>query len=143
MLRNLISNSSDSTDSNINMEQVSATPSIEGLMWRPSDVQNHQMTKLREKINAKFNIDLEDYTQFHKWSCENYDQFWGQVWKFCNVVSSCTESLAEDQVIDKSVPIEKVPKWFQGVQLNYAENILRYVSKQSMIFDVERSTFSF
>ena len=107
------------------MEQVSATPSIEGLMWRPSDVQNHQMTKLREKINAKFNINLEDYSQFHKWSCENYDQFWGQVWKFCNVVSSCTESLAEDQVIDKSVPIEKVPKWFQGVQLNYAENILR------------------
>ena len=125
MLRNLNSNSSDSADSNINMEQVSATPSIEGLMWRPSDVQNHQMTKLREKINAKFNIDLEDYTQFHKWSCENYDQFWGQVWKYCNVVSSCTESLAEDQVIDKSVPIEKVPKWFQGVQLNYAENILR------------------
>ena len=125
MLRNLISNSSDSTDSNINMEQVSATPSIEGLMWRPSDVQNHQMTKLKEKINAKFNVDLQDYPQFHKWSCENYDKFWGQVWKFCNVVSSCTESLAEDQVIDKSVPIEKVPKWFQGVQLNYAENILR------------------
>jgi len=122
------------------MEQVSATPSIEGLMWRPSDVQNHQMTKLREKINAKFNIDLEDYTQFHKWSCENYDQFWGQVWKFCNVVSSCTESLAEDQVIDKSVPIEKVPKWFQGVQLNYAENILRYKNddKIALYYTTER-----
>lgn len=122
------------------MEQVSATPSIEGLMWRPSDVQNHQMTKLREKINAKFNINLEDYSQFHKWSCENYDQFWGQVWKFCNVVSSCTESLAEDQVIDKSVPIEKVPKWFQGVQLNYAENILRYKNddKIALYYTTER-----
>ena len=147
MLRNLISNSSDSADSNINMEQVSATPSIEGLMWRPSDVQNHQMTKLREKINAKFNVDLEDYPQFHKWSCENYDQFWRQVWKFCDIVNISTDIVhrycAEDHVIDKSVPIEKVPKWFQGVQLNYAENILRYVSKQSMIFDVERSTFFF
>jgi hypothetical protein len=30
MLRNLISNSSDSADSNINMKQVIATPSIEG-----------------------------------------------------------------------------------------------------------------
>ena len=128
MLRNLISNSSDSADSNINMEQVSAIPSIEGLMWRPSDVQNHQMTKLREKINAKFNIDLEDYPQFHKWSCENYDQFWRQVWKFCDIVNSCARDgvfTTEDHVIDKSVPIEKVPKWFQGVQLNYAENILR------------------
>jgi len=134
MLRNLISNSSDSADSNINMEQVSATPSIEGLMWRPSDVQNHQMTKLREKINAKFNIDLEDYPQFHKWSCENYDQFWGEVWNFCNIVSSSTEPGAENHVIDKSVPIEKVPKWFQGVQLNYAENILRYKNDDKIAF---------
>merc|ERR1719189_2509934 len=134
MLRNLISNSSDSADSNINMEQVSATSPIEGLMWRPSDVQNHQMTKLREKINAKFNIDLQDYPQFHKWSCENYDQFWGQVWKFCGIVSSSTESGAEDNVIDKSVPIEKVPKWFQGVQLNYAENILRYKNDDKIAF---------
>ena len=30
MLQNLISNSSDSADSNINMKQVIATPSIEG-----------------------------------------------------------------------------------------------------------------
>jgi len=116
------------------MEQVSATSPIEGLMWRPSDVQNHQMTKLREKINAKFNIDLQDYPQFHKWSCENYDQFWGQVWKFCGIVSSSTESGAEDNVIDKSVPIEKVPKWFQGVQLNYAENILRYKNDDKIAF---------
>ena len=137
MLRNLISNSSDSADSNINMEQVSATSPIEGLMWRPSDVQNHQMTKLREKINAKFNIDLEDYPQFHKWSCENYDQFWGQVLDFCNVVCSLPLGPAllskyqldivqrPEKVIDKNVPINKVPKWVPGVKLNYAENLLR------------------
>ena len=124
MLRNLISHSSVSSDTEktSKMDKVSASPAIEGLMWRPSDVQNHQMTKLREKINSKFNINLENYTQFHKWSCENYDQFWGQVWDFCNIVSSVERP---ENVIDKNVPIDKVPKWFQGVQLNYAENLLR------------------
>ena len=44
-----------------------------------------------------------------------------------------TLKTTEDHVIDKSVPIEKVPKWFQGVQLNYAENILRYTANISVV----------
>ena len=121
MLRNFISVSSDTPGK---MDEVSAAPPFEGLMWRPSNVQNHQMTKLREEINAKFNVNLEDYYQFHKWSCDNYDLFWGQVWDFCKIISS---NQRPDVVIDKSEPIEKVPKWFNGVKLNYAENLLRYL----------------
>jgi len=132
----------ESESKNTKMDKVSASPAIEGLMWRPSDVQNHQMTKLREKINSKFNVNLENYTQFHKWSCENYDQFWGQVWDFCNVISwnpcrtthPVNGSTRPEKVIDKNVPINQVPKWFEGVQMNYAENLLRHKNDEKIAF---------
>lgn len=37
-------------------------------------------------------------------------------------------------MIDKNVPINKVPKWFQGVQLNYAENLLRHKNDEKIAF---------
>ena len=104
------------------MDQVSPTPTYEGLMWSPSNVKDHQLTKLRDVINAKYDLALEDYHQLHKWSCDHYDLFWGHVWDMCAIVSS---SNPQEKVVDKNVPMENIPQWFPGVQLNYAENLLR------------------
>jgi len=35
-------------------DQVSPLPPMEGLMWTPPSIKDHQMTKLRETINAKY-----------------------------------------------------------------------------------------
>ena len=40
------------------MDQVSPAPPHEGLLWSPSNVKDHQLTKLRELINAKHDLVL-------------------------------------------------------------------------------------
>lgn len=46
--------------------------------------------------------------------------FWGEVWDFAGVLYS--EPYAS--VVDETLSIDTVPKWFTGAKLNYAENLL-------------------
>lgn len=108
--------------SNMEDNHVSPAPSVEGLMWQPLNVDSHNLTLLRQQINAEHGIELKDYQELHKWSCQNYHLFWGHVWDFCNILASEKRS---EFVVDPSMPIEQIPKWFPGVKLNYAENLLR------------------
>ena len=75
-------------------------------------------------INARHNEDLKDYHQLHSWSVSNYDLFWREVWDFTRVVSS----VQADKAVDQSVPMNELPAWFPGARLNYAENLLRYIT---------------
>ena len=50
--------------------------------------QNHNLTKLRELINQKYDVQLNDYHELHGWSIQNYGQFWEEVWSFTGVISS-------------------------------------------------------
>jgi hypothetical protein len=44
------------------------------------------------------------------------------------------------QVVDLTVPMARVPKWFQGSTLNFAENLLRYNDdKRSIVAIFENS----
>ena len=104
-----------------NNNQACATPAQEGLMWQPGNIKNHQITLLRNQINSKYNLNLENYHQFHEWSCKHYDLFWSEIWDFCEVISS----QKAECVIDTKISMDKIPKWFSGAKMNYAENLLR------------------
>ena len=54
-------------------------------------------------------------------SITELDKFWASVWDFTKVVSST----GFNQVVDLSVRMDAIPKWFTGARLNYAENSLR------------------
>lgn len=92
------------------------------LMWKPHNVEHHQITKLRKLINIKYGEQLEDYQQLHAWSIQNYSHFWEEVWDFTGVLSSAQAAHA----VDTSLYIDQIPEWFPGARLNYAENLLRY-----------------
>ena len=38
------------------------------------------------------------------------------------------------KVVDKSVPINKVPKWFEGAKMNYTENLLKHPDDEKIAF---------
>jgi len=92
------------------------------LMWKPHNIQDHNLTKLREEINQQYGISLKDYHELHQWSVENYELFWDKLWDFTGVISSKKGG----QVIDKGIAMNQIPEWFPGSRLNYAENLLRY-----------------
>ena len=37
-------------------------------------------------------------------------------------------------MIDKTISMDKIPQWFEGARLNYAENLLRFEDDQKVAF---------
>ncbi|GFW76512.1 acetoacetyl-CoA synthetase [Trichonephila clavipes] len=65
---------------------------------------------------------IGDYWDFHKWSVNNLEEFWAEIWDFSGIIYS----VKYKKVIDLSVPMNQLPRWFEGAKLNFAENLLRY-----------------
>ena len=93
------------------------------MLWQPSQLQidNSQISKFREVVNEKYNLNLADYNNLYDWSISNPEDFWESMWNFGHIISS--ESYT--QICDD---IHKMPgaTWFSGVKLNFAENLLRF-----------------
>lgn len=47
-------------------------------------------------------------------------KFWELVWELGEIIHSETFT----SVLDESISIDRIPKWFQGAKLNFAENLL-------------------
>lgn len=65
-------------------------------------------------------MSAQTFRELHSWSCENRVDFWGHLWKVQNWIHEGSVK----KVVDPSVPISEVPRWFEGVKLNWAENFL-------------------
>jgi acetoacetyl-CoA synthetase len=92
------------------------------LLWTqtPENIANSQMMKFMNSVNAKYGLFLKTYKDLHKFSIENLSKFWSSCWDFFGIISKTPY----DQVVDESLPIYDIPKWFQGSLLNYTENLL-------------------
>jgi acetoacetyl-CoA synthetase len=91
-------------------------------LWQPSaaDRERAEMTRFMRWVAERRGHDFEDdYEQLRQWSLDELEEFWQSVWEFFGVRSSRT---AERVLADRSMP---GAKWFQGAELNYAENMLR------------------
>ncbi len=71
------------------------------------------------------------YADWHAWSCENPEAFWGAVWRFTGIISDVRDGADPwDAVVDgfeRMAPPDAAlgPRWFRGARLNFAENLLR------------------
>ncbi|CAG5124946.1 unnamed protein product [Candidula unifasciata] len=91
-------------------------------MWVPCRQQETNMDRLRKRINEKYGVNLNTYQEFHRWSCDNYAEFWEEVWTFTDII----HSKSFEEVVNKKKSISEIPEWFRGSRLNFAENILRF-----------------
>jgi acetoacetyl-CoA synthetase len=92
-------------------------------LWEPSAERKKQanLTRFIQWVNRKFGKDFKDYPELYEWSIQEIPDFWAAFWEFAGVIAS----RGYDRVVDD---LGKMPgaKWFEGAQLNYAENLLRY-----------------
>jgi acetoacetyl-CoA synthetase len=59
-----------------------------------------------------------DYGELWRWSVDELEDFWASIWEFCGVHASVPyERVLGTQVMPGA-------SWFEGAQLNYAENLL-------------------
>ena len=104
-------------------------------MWKPSveQIERSQMFEFKEFINTRHGLNLGSYQNLHEWSVDNIHEFWAFAWEFFDIIHTQPYT----QVVDD---VSKMPgaKWFTGVRLNFAENLLRRRDdKTALIFKGE------
>jgi acetoacetyl-CoA synthetase len=79
------------------------------------------MYRFMEVVNERFNTSFDNYNDLHQWSVEHLADFWATVWDFVQIQASTPF----EQVIDDPGRMPGA-QWFQGAELNFAQNLLRY-----------------
>jgi acetoacetyl-CoA synthetase len=102
------------------------------ILWKPEEAQVAQanLTRFIEEVNQAHGLGLKDYDELYEWSIGNIPEFWAAMWEFGSIL----HSKGYDAVVDD---YNKMPgaKWFAGVRLNFAENLLRFRDqKPALVF---------
>jgi acetoacetyl-CoA synthetase len=91
-------------------------------LWEPSEraVEEAQVTQFARQMVRKHGLELNTYPDFYRWSVDNPELFWSEVWDWCGVVASRKGSTV---LVDG----DKMPgaRWFPEARLNFAENLMR------------------
>ncbi len=89
-------------------------------LWTPTSemAARARMTAFMEWAGERHGRTFTDYTELWEWSVGEVAQFWGDIWEYCGVRASSPYR----QVL--ASPEMPGARWFEGAQLNYAENML-------------------
>ena len=91
-------------------------------IWRPDKkrVEGSNMTRFIKALNDKFSLKLSSYAELYQWSIANRAVFWAEVAEFNQIIFKRPPKniLDGDRI--------RTARWFEGAQLNFAENLLRY-----------------
>ncbi|MGA2320276.1 MAG: acetoacetate--CoA ligase [Solirubrobacteraceae bacterium] len=89
-------------------------------LWEPTkeDRERAQISRFMAWAGERRGRPFADYAELWRWSVEQVEDFWAAIWEFCEVRAS----RPYERVLDS----RRMPgtHWFQGAELNYAENLL-------------------
>jgi acetoacetyl-CoA synthetase len=93
------------------------------ILWKPTknQIQDSQMTSFTEFVNYNYQLSLQNYNELHNWSVENIADFWHSIFDYSKIIhTDKIESIVDDDT--------KMPgaKWFSGIKMNFAENLLSH-----------------
>jgi len=100
---------------------VASEVSGEAPLWRPSEQEREraEMTRFMRWVAARRGSEFADYEELRRWSVDELEEFWQEVWEFFGVRASRGY---EQVLVERKMP---GARWFEGAELNYAENMLR------------------
>jgi acetoacetyl-CoA synthetase len=91
-------------------------------IWSPSPerIERAKLTRFMRFVRERYQAPVSDYAALHRWSIEFPENFWSEVWDFCEVRAQTRAT----RIIEDG---NRMPgaRWFIGARLNYAENLLR------------------
>ncbi|HEV3070968.1 MAG TPA: acetoacetate--CoA ligase [Solirubrobacteraceae bacterium] len=76
------------------------------------------MTRFMRWAGERHGREFADYDELRRWSLLELETFWEDIWEFCGVRASRSY---ERVLATRAMP---GARWFQGAELNYAENML-------------------
>ncbi|MBN8726554.1 MAG: acetoacetate--CoA ligase [Xanthomonadales bacterium] len=100
-------------------------------IWEPGSerVERANMSRfIRFVRESAGNDDISGYEQLYEFSTRCPDRFWPLVWEFCGIRASGEHTPV---LVDG----DRMPgaRWFPGVRLNFAQNLLRYRDDRTAI----------
>ncbi|KAL2255703.1 hypothetical protein VTK26DRAFT_2867 [Humicola hyalothermophila] len=107
------------------------TVSVPRKLWEHPSPQSTPMYKFMQHINQKYGLRLETFPELHAFSLAHRSAFWSEIF----AQAAFVHEGAYARVVDESLPIDAVPRWFDGVRLNFAENMLFSSSSSSSSSD--------
>ena len=99
-------------------------------LWSPSTelINNCNISQFINEVNKEFELDISSYKSLHDWSVNSSNDFWMKVLSFSDIIYDGEVA----QVIDDKTRMIGA-KWFEGIKLNYAENLLKFNDDQIAI----------
>ncbi|MCW3056403.1 MAG: acetoacetate--CoA ligase [Solirubrobacterales bacterium] len=98
-----------------------ASQDLQEPLWRPSEavIETAEMTRFMRWAGERHGRRSAGYDELWQWSVAEIEEFWGDIWEFCGVRAS--------RPYERVLGSREMPgaRWFQGAELNYAENLLR------------------
>jgi len=92
-------------------------------IWEPSKerIERANLSRFIRFVQTEHKAQVGDYYGLYDYSIRQPEAFWRAVWEFCGIRASGDF----DEVL---VDGDKMPgaRWFPGVRLNFAQNLLRY-----------------
>jgi len=89
-------------------------------LWEPSAAEREraEMTRFMRWVGERRGRPFAGYDELWRWSIDQLEEFWTSIWEFCGVRAS----RPAERVLDA----HQMPgaRWFEGAELNYAENLL-------------------
>ncbi|QQR89234.1 MAG: acetoacetate--CoA ligase [Myxococcales bacterium] len=91
-------------------------------LWSPTEAQIAQakITQFASFAGKRFSRHFDDYESLHRWSTEYPEEFWAAVYDYCGIIDHKRGSSTVSNA--NAMP---GARWFEGTQLNFAENLLR------------------
>jgi acetoacetyl-CoA synthetase len=99
-------------------------------LWEPpqEQLQRVEMKRFMDWAGERRGRPFADYGELWQWSVDELEDFWASIWEFCGVRAS--------QPYERVLGSHEMPgtRWFEGAELNYAENVLaRGVGRESQV----------
>jgi len=89
-------------------------------LWEPSEEmrQSTELMRFMKWAGERHGRRFTDYAELWQWSVDELEDFWADIWEFCGVRAS--------KPYERVLASREMPgtRWFEGAELNYAENVL-------------------
>ncbi len=98
-------------------------------MWEPSRerIEQSNMTAFMHFLEEKRGLKFDQYNELYQWSINKPALFWESMWEYGDIIHSQKyANVLEGKDI-------RTAKWFEGAQLNFAENLLRFKNDKNAI----------
>lgn len=89
-------------------------------LWEHPNPKSTNAWAFIQAVNRKHGLHLQNWDDLHEWSVKSNSTFWEEVFHSYPMIHSGSYT----KVVDEAAPMESIPAWFEGVKVNFTENVL-------------------